>query len=52
MGERFEELEHRIYYARLTRRIVMLKEHIQKTAKKLKKDPHLARFTKFFVNPD
>ena len=52
MGERFQELEHRLYYARFTKRIVMLKEHIEKTAKKLKKDAQLAKFVKYFGKPD
>jgi len=30
----------------------MLKEHIEKTAKKLKKDAQLAKFVKYFGKPD
>jgi hypothetical protein len=30
----------------------MLKEYIEKTAKRLKKDIHLGRFAKFFASPD
>lgn len=30
----------------------MLKEHIEKTAKRLKKDVQLAKFAKYFGDPD
>ena len=36
IGERFEELEHRLYYSKFSKRMVSVRDDIEKKAKRLR----------------
>ncbi len=53
IGERFEELEHRLYYTRFAKRMVTLRDSIEKSARKLKTNPNLvSRLKNYCINID
>ena len=41
IGERFEELEHRLYYTRFAKRMVTIRDDIEKKARKLRNNQYL-----------
>ena len=43
IGERFDELEHRLYLSRFSKRMVKIREDLDKMAKKLRASSSLSR---------
>ena len=53
MGERFDDIEDRKYYARFTKRMIMLKDILERKAKVLKNNSFLKRnLIKYLDDPD
>ena len=49
IGERFEELEHRLYYSKFSKRMVSVRDDIEKKAKRLRNNGALKEQFKIFL---
>ena len=53
IGDRFEEISDRIYYAKFTKRMLILKESVERKGRVLKNNPYMRKnLLRFVDDPD